>query len=67
VYREPGAFPSLDVVKICTVALQGRVQLIEERIEDDAYNGLFLEQEADRDARKREAMHKVGSPVCGGD
>ncbi|SRR5258706_115914 len=64
IYREPGAFPSPDVVKVCTVSLQGRVQLVEERIVDDPYNRLFLVQEADRDARKGEAVHEVGSSVC---
>lgn len=64
IYREPGAFPSSDVVKVCTVSLQGRVQLVEERIVDDAYHRFFLVQEADGDARKGEAVHEVGSSVC---
>ena len=62
-YREPGAFPSSDVVKVCTVGLQGRVQLFEERIVDDPYNRFFLVQEADGNARKGEAVHEVGSSV----
>lgn len=42
IYWEPGAFPGSDVVNIGTVTLQGRVQLVEERIVDDAYDRLFL-------------------------
>ena len=46
------------------MSLQGRVQLVEERIIDDAYHRLFLVQEADRNARKGEAVHEVGSSIC---
>lgn len=47
------------------MARQGGVQLVEERVVNDAYDRLFLVQEADGDARKGEAVHEVCSSICG--
>ena len=46
------------------MSLQGRVQLVEERVVDDPYDWLFLVQEAYRNARKGEAVHEVGGSIC---
>jgi hypothetical protein len=64
IYRELGAFPCSDMVEVCAVILQGRIQLVEERVIDDADDRLLLVQDADGDARKGEAMHEVCGSIC---